>query len=74
MFNIGAGGVLVNIFFKFLYFNCKEMDRKCSQKALFTYFYPMAIVMVSSYFSEEPRVDMIAGKILINKAYVIAFI
>ena len=55
--------MFINLYLKFLWFNFKENSRKCSPKALITYFYPFVLVVVSTYICEERRVDMIAGNI-----------
>lgn len=61
MFNTGAGGVFINIYLKFLWFNFKESNRFCSPRALFSYFYPILLIIAATVASEEIRVDMIAG-------------
>jgi hypothetical protein len=51
MYAVGGGGVLINLYFKFLYFNFKEANRKCSFKAILSYLYPWILVAAASYGS-----------------------
>ena len=73
-YNLGAGGLFVNIIIKFLWFNFKEPNKFCTKRALVVYLYPVAFMVIASYLCEETRIDMIAGTLFFSVAYIIAMI
>jgi hypothetical protein len=50
-YNVGAAGVCVNIFMKYLFFNFKEQGKKCSIKCIFTFLYPVFMIWMFTIFT-----------------------